>query len=184
MIQKNNSNHLVDSIKDINDAGNFDYLVLAIDTDDVTAEEKECEINEFIHCNSIKLKNCELIIIPQTVCMETWFLGNKTIYSRNPKNKSCSKYAKHYDVSKNDPELMLMDKNHSGTNANYHFSYLKSMLSNKNIRYAKNRPREVGKPYYIENLKRRLMENPSSLKTLKKLFDFFECISNHIKNQK
>ena len=170
-------NHLVYSVKDANNIGNFNFLVLIIDTDDMTPEKKITEVEQFVKENNIKLNNCKLIIIPQIVCMETWFLGNRKIYTRTPPNAESASYSNHYDVSKYNPELMIKPDNYIGTNADYHFNYLKNMLRAKNIRYSKSNPQAVHEPHYIEELKNRINLDISSLKSMQILFKFINNIT-------
>ena len=160
-------NHLKDSVSDINDSGRFDYLVLLIDTDDISAAEKIEEVEEFVRSNDIMFNDCEFIILPQVVCMETWFLGNPRIYSKNPSSAECSAFSKHYDVARNDPEKMRQPQESCGSIGDYHFQYLKSMLREKNIRYSKKNPQEVTKPYYIEALRNRIELDQNCLSSMR-----------------
>ncbi|CAK8713667.1 DUF4276 domain-containing protein [Candidatus Electrothrix aarhusensis] len=163
-------NHLKDSVSDINNSGNFDYLVLLIDTDDVSAAEKIEEVKEFVRSNDIIFNDCEFIILPQVVCMETWFLGNPRIYSKNPSSAECSAFSKHYDVARNDPEKMRQPQESCGSIGDYHFQYLKAMLRGKNIRYSKKNPQEVTKPYYIEALRNRIELDQNCLSSMRNFF--------------
>ena len=61
----------------------IDYLVIAIDSEDMTYEEKYQEIHNFLSYYIDKIK---IIIIVQHFCIETWALGNKLIIRRNPQN--------------------------------------------------------------------------------------------------
>lgn len=175
-------NFLKNSVSDVNSSDKFNYLLLIIDTDDLSSEEKTQEVYDYITENNITLANCELVVIPQAVCMETWFLGNRKIYSRNPQNAKCSRFSNHFDISKEDPEIMLKDSNYNGTNANFHFEYLKTMLREKNIRYSKSHPKEVGETHYIEELKSRVKNDKNSLSSMRTLFDFFSNINPSNKN--
>ena len=58
-------NHLVDSAADVNASGKFDYFVLALDTDEVSATEKMEEVEEFITNHKVVFNNCEVVILPQ-----------------------------------------------------------------------------------------------------------------------
>jgi len=169
-------NHLRDSVNDINSVRIYDYLVLVIDTDDFSAAQKIDEVNNFVRTNDISLLNCELIIIPQVVCMETWFLGNRRIYARNPSNVEGVMYSNHYDVSRDDPELMRVSNGFTGSTGDFHYRYLKSMLREKNIRYSKTNPTEVGKEHYVIELKNRLKTDSYSLKSMRELFCFIEQV--------
>ncbi len=168
---------LRNAVKEINIAGNYDLLVLALDTDDMTANEKEQEVYQFIGKNKIRLNNCTLKIIPQVVCMETWFLGNKAIFPRNPQDCQCGAYIRHYDVSQNDPELMTKQKGFAGTNAQYHFSYLRKIFEARNITYTKIHPKEVGERYYIEQLISRSKEVPKVLSSMNNFFSLCNTIA-------
>lgn len=170
-------NHFADSVKDVNSIDNYDFLVLVIDTDNVSEAQKREEVFEYIHANNISLTNCELVIIPQVVCMETWFLGNRRIYARNSSSIEITAFSQHYDVANNDPELMGVSNNYSGTIGNFHYQYLKSMLRAKNIRYSKTSPKDVGRTHYINELEMRLENDTNSLHSMRSLFSFFRKIS-------
>ena len=169
-------NHFLDSVADVNQSGQFDYLVLILDTDDQMPDEKITEVEQFIQEKSIKLFTCKLVIIPQVICMETWFLGNGKIYSRVPPNAECAVYANHYDVANSDPELMRKQGSFNGTNADFHYEYLKTMLRAKNIRYSKANPQAVHEAYYLDELKNRVATDSTALNSLGNLFKFFTQI--------
>lgn len=171
-------NHLVDSVNDVNETGKYDYLVLAIDADDISADEKEEEVRRFVSSNNIVLTNCELIVMPQVVCMETWFLGNRRMYARNPSSHEVSALTKHYNTANNDPEKMRQPKGYSGSIGDYHFHYLKTMLREKNISYSKSIPQGVTEPYYIEDLRSRVASDQNSMGSLRNFFSFFEMQSH------
>ncbi|MCI5119785.1 MAG: hypothetical protein D3908_01060, partial [Candidatus Electrothrix sp. AUS4] len=119
-------NHLVDSAADVNASGKFDYFVLALDTDDVSAAEKKEEVEEFIIDHNVVFSNCKVVILPQVVCMETWFLGNRRIYVRNPSSAEVSAFTGHYNTALDDPEKMKQPEGYSGSIGDYHFHYLKT----------------------------------------------------------
>lgn len=169
-------NHLVDSVNDVNAAGNYDYLVLAIDADDISADEKEEEVRRFVSSNNIVLAHCKLIVMPQVVCMETWFLGNRRIYARNPSADDVLALTKHYNTANNDPEKMRQPEGYSGSIGDYHFHYLKTMLRENGITssYRKSQPIGVTKPYYIEELRNRVASDQNSMGSLRNFFNFLE----------
>ena len=172
-------NHLVASVSDVNAAGNYDYLVLAIDADDISANEKEEEVRRFVSSNNIVLDSCKLIVMPQVVCMETWFLGNRRIYSRNPSSKETASFTKRYDIAKYDPEKMLQPEGYSGSIGDYHFQYLKMMLHEKNIHYSKSQPHGVIESYYIEELRSRIKSDKDCLASLRGFFVFLESCAKY-----
>ena len=52
----------------------------------------------------------EIKYVIQHFCIETWFLGNKTIFKNKPKDKELNDYLKIFDVRVNDPELLPENK--------------------------------------------------------------------------
>ncbi len=169
-------NHLIASVSDVNAAGNYDYLVLAIDADDISAEEKEEEVRSFVTSNNIVLDSCKLIVMPQVVCMETWFLGNRCIYAIDPASDDVLALMKHYNAADNDPEKMRQPEGYSGSIGAYHFHYLKTMLREKGITtsYRKSQPIGVTKPDYIEELRSRVASDQNSMGSLRNFFNFLE----------
>ena len=173
-------NYLRKSVLDINDCGNYDMLILVIDADNTTVDGKVAEVEKFVDDNDLKLSNGVLKIVVQKYCIETWFLGNKRIYSKSPDNKECLRFAKHFDISKDDPELMQKPDDYARSLSRYHYDYLRKMLLEKKIRYTKTRPNEVGEPHYIDELICRVKGDPSSLSSMKILFQLCANISQSI----
>lgn len=173
-------NHLVDSTQDINDAGNYDYFVIALDSDEVTIDERIEEIKKRIIDENISIGNCELKIIVQNRCIETWLLGNRNVFSRRPTTPELIECIKFYNVFEENPELMSSPSTFQDTISIFHSEYLKLMLAEKNIKYTKKYPKDTLKPYYINGLKNRLTQTPNHLYTLKIFFNFCENISKTI----
>lgn len=169
---------LVNSVDEINEWDNYDHLVLVIDSDDMSEQEKINEIEIFIKNNNIVLNSrCQLQVIAQKSCMETWFLGNKKAYTKSVgKHSDFYHYAKFYNVSQQDPELMDKPDNITGSASIYHETYLRKMLAEKTIRYSKSTPREVGEVHYLNQLQKRVSET-QHLISLRNFFNFCENIS-------
>lgn len=166
-------NHLKNAITDVNNINKFNYLAICLDSDDETVLDKKNEVLDFISNNNIKLINCSLAIIVQNKCIETWFLGNKRVYSRQPLSQELRRYTSFYNVQENDPELMgSIDET---TCAQFHEVYLSEMLREKNIRYTKKNPNGVIEKYYlIEIIKRQTETN--HLLSFKDFLDFCTSI--------
>lgn len=132
-------NHLRNSIEEVNECNNYDWLILVIDTDNMTAQDKIAEVEQFIIDKNIILNSsCHLQIITQKCCMETWFLGNNKIFPRNSHNADFINHSQFYDISQQDPELMTKPEwFNNGSISIYHETYLRKMLAEKNIRYSK-----------------------------------------------
>lgn len=149
------SNILKNSITDINSIGTYNYLFLCIDADENTIAEKQQELNKYLDefkSEGVELSpNCNLELIVQNRCIETWFLGNRVVYKSNPSSAVLSKFQQFYNVQNDDPELMPVFQDFDN-HANFHFAYLKEMLLERNIRYTKNHPRDVAESYYLKRL--------------------------------
>lgn len=163
------------AIDEINDSNKYDYFIICIDADEVEIEERRQEILDYINEKQLSLKFCNLKIIVQNRCIETWLLGNRKIYPRHPENKTFIQYASFYNVSENDPELMGIFpkfRNH----ASFHEKYLKEMLQerNKNIRYTKEHPGVVTDPAYLEELINRCEDTNAHLASFKTFIDLIK----------
>lgn len=174
------NNHLKNSIEDVNESGNFDYLVICLDSDDDTVEERKQKVIDFINEEDIKLNSTtELIIIVQNKCFETWFLGNSKIFKSNPSSKYLLECIKHYNVRDNDPELMSKPKQIDSTTSIYHSSYLRELLNERNIQYSKKNPQGVmDEPFLKELIKRNV--KTSHIKSFKEFVDFCEKVNSEI----
>jgi hypothetical protein len=165
---------LPNAIKEVDENGNFDYLILVLDTDN------KSEIRERIEDakKNTKLEsNCRFHIVAQESCIETWFLGNRAIYPNTEEIKDdFSTYHQFYNVCQQDPELMLKPDNHVGSIANYHELYLKNILSIQGFNYSKIHPGRTTTNEYIEELESRINETPH-LSSLRNFFNFCESIS-------
>ena len=163
----------------MNEYDNYDWLILVIDADDMTAQDKIAEVDQFIQDENLVLNSkCRFHIIAQKCCMETWFLGNKAGYTRNPSISEFGKYNGFYNVYQEDPEFMIKPDNCGETLSIYHYEYLKQMLLEKNVRYSKTKPNDVGEYHYIEQLQKRV-EEINHLSSLRGFFNFCATISAH-----
>ena len=165
-------NDIVNAIKDINSVGKYKYLVICLDDDAATVSQRETKIQNILISESLEL-SASLKIIVQNRCIETWFLGNRKIYTRNPQNNpNFIKYSSYYNVCRNDPELMEKPSTHEGSIADFHVAYLRSMfLERGNMRYSKNNSKEIQKKSYLEELQNRVIDCPEHLKSFLNFID-------------
>jgi hypothetical protein len=170
-------NHLLASVQDINDSGNYDYFIIILDSDEYSINDRIDEVNRRIMDEQIHFKNCQFVIIVQKRCIESWLLGNKNVFSRNPTTQELIDCIQFYNVLENDPELMTKPDSFQGTVSNFHYEYLKQMLLEKNIRYTKKYPTDTLEPYYVDELRKRTIQSPDHLKTLQGFFNF--CADIH-----
>lgn len=183
------------AIQEINDFPKYNYLVLFTDADRFTVAEKKAEADEQI---KLELKdkpfkklpeNCQLEIIVQKVCIETWFLGNRNFFVRHPQHNSIlKKYIEYFDVSQSNPEELASEfvqneensKDIFGykTKALFHEGYLReifkerSLASKINFSYSKSRPREVQEEYYLKQLIARIEANSDHLLSFQEFIKF------------
>lgn len=172
-------NHVINAIKDINDNPVFDILVVCLDGDDIGVKERVSEAKEKLVESGVELpKTCEIKFIIQNICIETWFLGNKKIVSRAPKEEKLQCFLKHYNVVNNDPELMMMIEGYR-TTANFHFLYLREIFKEHNLVYSKANPKHVLEKTYFDELVKRVTTT-EDLPSLKYLFDFLTAVRSKI----
>jgi len=164
--------HLRNAILDINESGRFTHLILCLDSEGQTPESRTLEIDNAILNLDVKPDDCHIVPLIQNVCIETWFLGNKKVFKRNPSSDVFCKYVNFYDVSSDDPELMPIGFDFS-TVAQFHFSYLKEMLKERNMIYTKKKPNGVVEESYLNSLIGRVKKT-DHLQSFKTLFDFCE----------
>jgi hypothetical protein len=141
-----------DAIQDVNTVGNIDRFVIAIDSEDMSFDEKLEEVREFL---ADKPCIAEIKIIIQHFCLETWALGNKKVGPRKPKDLTLSEYKRVFNVLEKDPELLPAYK---GLNrAQFALIYLRKMLNdkNRNLTYTKNNPKALLYETYFNEIKKR-----------------------------
>ncbi|MGJ5632652.1 hypothetical protein [Nostoc sp. CALU 1950] len=165
--------HLPNAIIDIQENGNYNYLVVCLDADEVSYDYRKQEVIDYLKFQNIHLGNIQLIVIIQNRCFETWFLGNRKIYSRQPQSTPLLDYIHYYDISANCPELMGKYYNFN-THAQFHENYLKELFKAKKIIYSKNKPGEVVKQYYLEQLLLRIQDKKNDLLSFQDFINF--CI--------
>ena len=177
--------HIKNAILTINEAENpkFNYLVAVLDCDELSAEQRKTKLLSFLEQEKTALRNgCELVIIAQTPCIETWFLGNRPIVKRNPENQTFKEYYNFYKVNENCPEKMPTFGVFKQKSL-FHFKYLREMLAEHAISYSKNNPFAVLNQNYLQELQKRTNE-ANDLPSLRHFFDFLTKISNEMRENK
>lgn len=167
---------LDNSIDDIILTNNFDYLVICVDADNRTVEETISEVQTIISNIPTQLpSHTTLKIIVQNKCIETWFLGNRRIWTRNPQSKQLREYREFYNVYELNPEDMGKI-NDSRTISDFHYEYLKEILQEKGISYTKKYPNDVKEKHYLDALITR-QEETNHLQSFKTLIDFCRTVA-------
>jgi hypothetical protein len=165
------------SIEEINLSGKYNYFVVCLDAEENTVAERHAEIQGFLNEEKLVLKNVELVLIVQNRCLESWLLGNRKIYSKNPQDKPLLDYTRYYDVSVNCPENMGSYQEFN-THAQFHGAYLRALFEAKNITYSKKRPGDVLKPFYLEQLLTRIQVQPEQLTTFRQFINFCNIVKS------
>lgn len=142
--------HLENAISEVNEIGQYDYLVLCLDAEESSIEARREEILDYLEEKSLKLSHARLIIIVQNPCFETWFLGNRKLFKRTPQSAILNQYINFYDVRKADPELMPCYQ--ENTRAQFHHQYLREIFFERNITYTKQNPDIVGGESFLKEL--------------------------------
>lgn len=174
-------NHVVNAIKDVNKLDKYDYLVVVLDADEITIEQRKQKVLDKINESKISLtETCVLEIIVQSRAIETWFLGNRSVYKRNPQGDKFKLYSRYYNVEINDPEQMETSFGFKRV-AHFHESYLREMLKEYNVRYRKSKPGDILEDYYLEELINRTNENKDHLLSLSHCFNVLKKIKSKIK---
>ena len=143
-----------DGIEDVTTSGLFDRFVIAIDSEDMSYEDKKAEIQTFVDSHN---RHIDYRIIIQHFCLETWALGNRIIITRHPKDARIREYRKYFDVLINDPELLPGYPKEDLNRSQFAEKYLRFMLNEKyrNLSYSKKNPQALLDIRYYERVRSR-----------------------------
>ncbi len=172
-------NHIPKSIADVNDSGRFDYFVICLDADESSVEERIGDVQSFLQKENIKLRNAQLILIVQNRCIETWLLGNRKIYVRQPQTSTLLEYTQYFNVSIENPELM--GKYSFVQHAHFHHKYLKAIFAERNISYTKKRPGHALEQTYLNQLLARINDESEHLPTFQQFVAFCKMLRSNLK---
>lgn len=174
---------LKSAILEVNDNPVYDYLIVCLDTDEFTISERQAEFEKYIQKYAeegvLLNEHCQLKLVAQKCCIETWFLGNRKMYSTNPNNEPLISYTRYFNVKIDDPELMGNYAEHF-TRQDFHYQYLRAMLREKRLRYRKeNLKNTIATPSYLEQLEERVNAT-NDLQTLSDFFQFCGILKNKL----
>lgn len=135
----------------------IDRLVIAVDAEDFSYQEKKDEV---VACVAGRLDPQKVCIIVQYPCLEAWALGNRVVFRRNPLDSTLRRYLRIYDVRTNDPELLPALQDESMNRCQFAFMYLKRILSDRyaKLTYTKSNPEVIEHPKYFEHIRKRFQE--------------------------
>lgn len=154
--------------------GKIDKLVIVLDAEDLSVEERKRQVNEKIdgHYQREQLA-FDIEIIVCNHCFETWLLGSCGLYPVQGVDEKSDfyQYYTHYNIEDKDPEYMNVPQDSSDTIAKYHFHYLHELLRYKKIRYSKSRPQNVATENYFNGIVKRI-QNTEHLATFDTFYRF------------
>lgn len=172
---------LKNTLKDISEYQNINQLWIVCDADNQAVETREhfikSKISELLaEDKSLSISHCDIHIIIQKACIETWGLANKKVFPRSNIVPPFDEYVAFYDVGVDDPEQMIKPDSYEYSIGRYHEGYLKQMLfakakqSNKTKRaYSKTDPTPLDKEFYLKSIITR-MEQDNHMDSFKKFY--------------
>lgn len=146
-----------DAIEDVATGHLFNRLVIAIDSEDMSYDDKKAEIQSFVVNHNTQI---DYRIIIQHFCLETWALGNRVIITRNSTTSRIREYRRYFDVLTNDPQLMPDYPNEQLTRSQFAEKYLRSLLNERyrNLSYSKSNPGALLNTLYFERVRSRYFD--------------------------
>lgn len=149
--------HLGNAVKDMNSLPQYNYLFLVLDAEDSGIDSLNTHIDSVMKTQRLELSYARLVRIFQDKCIETWFLGNRKLFVRNPKDQTLKDYISFYNAAELDPELMPKYEGFSNT-AKFHQNYLDKIFQEREIHFSKNKPGAVCEKGFLDELIRRSEE--------------------------
>lgn len=159
------------AVLDIKQFNVFDQIVVAVDSESFSFEEKHEEIDGYLKSLDIPITYNILI---QHFCIETWALGNIKIFSRNVKNRQLKSYCKKFNVARYDPELLPENKEEELNRAQFASKYLNLLLQEKyhRLSYRKNAPHVIAEESFFKQISKRY-ESKNHIRSFAKFLDYF-----------
>lgn len=145
---------IADGARDVAVNATFDYLVVAIDSEEMTHAEKHQEVEEFIDGLALGIS---YRVIVQHFYLETWALGNREIVRRHPRDATLRRYRGILDVRVQDPELLPPLDDEQLTRAQFAEKYLRRLLNERyrNLSYSKSDPSALLNNKYFKRVRAR-----------------------------
>jgi len=169
------------AVEEISSIQKYNYFIICLDAEEHDVAYIKQEVEEFFVDNKLNLGSTQLKVIVQNRCIETWFLGNSKIYSRQPQSQPLLDYIRYYNISTDCPELMV--KYDYAVHAAFHEAYLKELFFAKNMQYSKTKPRDVQKEYYLKELQNRVDREKNHLPSFREFLDFCDLVRAQLKKE-
>ena len=161
----------------------FDYFVIVVDADDNSTANSITLIQDIINdpVTPRLPANCQVKIIVQQACIETWFIGHTDHFraAQTCRDRGILSVMSEYDVENNDPELMPNNRLSTVLSiGRYHAFFLKRMLkgANRSWIYGKSTAHNLIDIPYFQRLEQRLTETPTHLQTFSDMVSFLKSL--------
>ncbi len=145
-----------DAIADVNKIQRFVRLVVAIDSENQTFDEKQKEVEDFI-----KKAGCrtDYRVVIQHFCIETWLTGNRDVFRKNPTDPTLREFYNVYNIRTEDPENLPAYK--EWNRAQFSYEYLRMGMKDRRfekgsrVSYSKRNPGSVTKQGFFDGIQAR-----------------------------
>jgi hypothetical protein len=171
------------AIKDLQNNPVFDYLVVVVDADDNNTTASTVLIQAILSDPDMPTLpvNCQLKIIVQQVCIETWFIGHSEHFlaAKSCGDRGIRHSMSEYDALNQDPALMPNQRAATVHSIGaYHADFLRKMLNgaNRNWRYGKTTAHLLIDLPYLQRLEQRLIETPTHLQSFSNMILFLKSL--------
>ncbi|MBZ0131100.1 MAG: hypothetical protein K8F53_00650 [Rhodocyclaceae bacterium] len=146
---------LKNALADVRNNPTFDRLVIAVDSEDKSYQEKFDQINDVVKRSRVK-KDVRIVI--QHFCFETWALGNTKVMRQVPVDNELKKFKVIFDVRSDDPELLPDHLADELNRSQFAYQYLRRILIDRSpkLRYSKSDPGCVIQKQYFDQVATRL----------------------------
>ncbi len=114
------------AIADINAHGNIDRYLIVVDSEDMTLAAKKAEVANFVAAHAC---SAHIHIIVQHYCLESWALGNRKVFTRQPQHPELRFLKNYFDVSRLDPSTMTVPIGYTQTRANFSAMYWSTLVA-------------------------------------------------------
>lgn len=154
--------HYFDTIRngaeDVKANRTIDRLVVAVDSEEMTYQEKYDEIDAVL---SPVAAGIDYMIVIQHFCIETWALANSLLLStRNIRDDTLRSYRRFFDVSVQDPELLPAYAPEGLSRVAFAYKYLRTAIRHKyRGSYTKGDPAVIADPRYFSRVRQRHLDN-------------------------
>lgn len=160
------------SVLDVNKYG-YDYLVICLDTDTSQVKDRIRAIESRLKGVPPLHSQCHLHLIIQEKCIESWFLGNRSIVPDCTADTELQRYLELYDIRLHNPEK-LGNLCGRGSLGSFHVDYLRRCLKAQNAKYSKCDPGPVLEWDYLAALEARVQDSPEHLIGFQRFLDLMQ----------